>query len=466
MKGKCQSAGVVCVLALVFLLASVLVRGEAQAFETRYGKVEVRSTTQYRVQWSDDPNELLADDDSDQDIYEIIGVDAELPKDVKFSFLGKYAKDLDGTVEGSLFQDYLDVSSSDRQRFDAYYAYFEKEDLLPGYDLRLGRQYSYGAETVNFDGAWVRAKGVYKDWIDLEVFGGAIVQMYSDLNQDGVAGANLQMHPTRDLSVYLESVFYKESSYDAAVYWRPYEFLKTHSEISFINNHTRDFTIDVSTECPRFGTQVELNLYRRFEIDNSVQDDFIYDYTFSIAEGLKEDIKRFYLAQERAYYEFTLSVSQPVPHEEGMTVFARYTMRQLAHDYDEDLYNTDFQRWTLGLRLNEWRFLHNTELNVGFSKWYEDREHYYESDSTSVYADIAYFLGEKWTLGGGFYYKDEDVNSMIEGEASAHYYGSVKYALDKDKWAELKYEYEDDDYYEEFGISSINALTATVHVRF
>ncbi len=465
MKRKCQSAGVVCVVALVLLLAPVLFLPNAQALETRYGDLDISSTTQYRLQWADDSNGLLAHDTSDQDFFETLGVEADLPQGVKFAFLGKYAKDLDNTPEGSVFQDYLDVSSSERQRFDAYYAYLEKDDLFPGYDLRLGRQYAVGAETVEFDGAWVKAHSLYKSWIDMELFGGLITQNYADLNRDGVAGANLEMHPRRDLAMALEGVFYKENSWDAWVSWRPYDFLRSRSTIAFINNHTRDFNIDVTGECPRYGTELHVNFYRRFEINDSA--DYLYDYTSSIGEGLKDDLRRFYLEQEKGYYEFSLSLSQPVPREEGMKVFVRYTFRQLAHEDDEGFSNTDFRRWTLGLNLSDWRYLKDTDLNVGFSKWYESRDELYEGDSLSVFADLAYHLMDKWTLGGGFYYKNENVNTMIENEAAAHYYGLVKYAMDENKWAELKYEFENDDYYrKEFGVSSINMLTATVHVRF
>jgi hypothetical protein len=55
---------------------------------------------------------------------------------------------------------------------------------------------------------------------------------------------------------------------------------------------------------------------------------------------------------------------------------------------------------------------------------------------------------------------------MIEGEAAHHYYGALKYEVFHNAWAELKYEYERDDYYKEFGISDINSLSASFNVRF
>jgi len=449
------------------VLIGVLLAGVTSwAADMGWGKMDVRSTTQYRLQWSDDPNDLVNDDQDDQDFFEILGVDGELNSGVSFAFLGKYAKDLDGTASGSIFQDYLDVSSDDRQRFDAFYAFVEKRDLLPGVDVRLGRQYAYGAETVHFDGLWLRADRLLRNWFSMEVFGGSIVQLYSDLDQDGVGGVNLEFHPTRDLALYVDSVFYRENSFEGSVYWRPMEGVKANSRISFINDHTKEFSVDLIGTCPVTDTTVGINVYRRFKIAASTEDDFIYDYTFSVGDGLKQDIKRLYLGREIGYVEFTISVSQPIPHQEGLSVFARYTNRQLTHDSEEDLYNTDFQRWTLGFSLNDWWVLKGTHLSVGYSHWREDRDFLYEAESKSVFADLSQEIGEKWELGGGFYYKDEDVNSLIEGEAAAHYYGAVKYKLSNDKWAELKYEYEDDDYYDEFGISSINALTATVHVRF
>ncbi|MGC9022169.1 MAG: hypothetical protein ACP5J5_03525, partial [Dissulfurimicrobium sp.] len=186
--------------------------------DTSIGEIDIRSTTRYQLQWSDPPNgKLVSSNSSDQDISEILGVDWNSSKinGLSFSFLGKYAKDLDGTPSGSIFQDYLDASGGQRQRFDAYYAFAEKKDVIPGVDLRLGRQYAYGAETVHFDGLWVRADRSLDERFSIEAFGGQIVQMYSNLTQDGVGGVNLGFYPSKELALYLNSVFYRENSYEA-----------------------------------------------------------------------------------------------------------------------------------------------------------------------------------------------------------------------------------------------------------
>lgn len=448
---------------LMFLIGVFFCAQLSWAHEFSWGNAEIRSNTQYKLQWSDSPNgDLLSDDPNDQDLIEILGVDmSHSNTGVTFSFLGKYQKDLDGTAFGSIFQDYVDVSSDERQRFDAFYAYLEKKDVLEGIDVRIGRQYAYSAETVHFDGIYISGTAIGKDWLDFEVFGGAIVQLYSDLNKDGVGGINLAFRPSRDLTLNLESVVYQKTSTEGRILWRPMEDLKVRARWALIDEHNRDWNIDLVGTCPRTNTTIGINVYKRFKVKR--EDDFIYDYTFSVSENLAQDIKRLYLAREIGYIDYTISLSQPIPRQEGLTAFVRLTARRLSHESQEDLYNTNFYRWTLGVSMEDWWLFKGTKFTLGYSKWYEDRDELYEAESTSVYGDLSQEITEKITLGAGFYYKTEDVNSLIEGEAAQQYYGLCRYKLAPEKWAELKYEYERDDYYREFGVSGINALTATIN---
>jgi hypothetical protein len=439
----------------------------ALAIETSYGSFDIRSTTKFKYQSADNPTDkMLADDDNDLDISELLGIDADFKKmGFTLSFLGKYARDLDGTPEGSVFQDYLDGTSDNDHRLDIYYAYIEKKDIVNNVDLRLGRQYVYaGSETAHFDGLWLKANSLFKDRISLEAYAGAVVQMYSDLDQDGVGGLNLELRPSKYLTAYLNTLFYEQNYFDASIYYRPNEHIKTSAKTSFIDENARDLGADIITTIPKTHTEVLLSVYRHFDVDE--QDDFLYDYTFSIEDTLKEDIRRLYLGRELGYTEATLSITQPIPTQEGLSVFARYTNRQLSDNSDEDLYNTDFDRWTLGFTMDDWWVFHGTHLSLGYSYWDESRDLIYEANSLSYFGDITQKITGKFSIGAGFYYKEEDINSLIEGEAAKHYYGSLKYKLDKKKWAELKYEYEEDDYYKEYGIDSLNAITATIYCNF
>jgi hypothetical protein len=251
-----------------------------------WGYADIMSTTNYQYQWSDKPGkELENKDDNDQDIYEIINAEiGNKQKEWSFSFLGKYSKDLDGTTDGSIFQDYLDSSNNDRQRFDTYYAYFEKKNIVKNVDVRLGRQYAYGAESVHFNGAWVRVNSLLNDFLSVEAFGGTVVQMYSNLTRDGVGGINFELKPVKNLLVDLDSVFYKENSFKTNIYWMPADFMKIKGMWSLINKKSKDASFDIMATCPYTKTTIRLNIYKRFSLMES--DDFIYDYTYSVKEKL------------------------------------------------------------------------------------------------------------------------------------------------------------------------------------
>ncbi len=429
-----------------------------------WGKLELRSTTQYKLQWSDNPNNLVSNDDNDQDISEILGVDAYHKKTgLSFNFFGKYTKDLDGTPEGSIFEDYVDTNDS-RQKLYAYYMYLEKDNFIGNLDLKIGRQYSYSSEIVHYDGVSVSGNGFGKDWFNFEVFGGRIVEMYSNLDRNSVGGFNVELNFIKNLSFYVDTVFYKKNSYEIGAYWKPTDYIKSKVSYAAINSHSRFWSFDISGTCPKTDTTIEVNVFKRFRI--TIDDDFLYDYTSSIDENIGKDIRRFYLARLIGYIEYSISLSQPIPKQEGMSFFVRYTRRDVNDSTDifyEKLYNTDFYRWTLGYSIDNWKMLKGFKLNLGYSYWKEENKDFYDASSESFFADVEQEIAKKFIFTAGFYYKTEDVNSMIEGEASHYYYGALKYKFTKENWAQIKYEYETDDYYDEFGVDGVNALTLSLH---
>ncbi len=436
------------------------------AITTPFGDLHIRTKTQYRVQWSNPPNtEMVPNDSSDQDFEEQVGVDWDwAEKGVTLNFLGRYRKDLDGTPEGSIFQDYIDTCGKERQQFLVYYGYLDFQELIPNYEVRIGRQYVYGVENVQLDGLWLRGDHAFGlDWFSFEAYGGMPSQPYANLRKDGIGGFNLEFYPIRDLIFHIDTSFYKENSWELYSDWRPYPNLKLTAHGAFINNHARYAYFNAVGDIEKTGTTVGLKVYRNFEIEYA--SDFIFDWQ-SPEKDLGKDIKDLYLAREQAYYQVTLSISQQIPTQEGLAFFSRLSFRKLASSRDEDLYNTDFTSWTAGININEWLHLEGFHCSFGVTKWWENRDEFYEANSLSFFADIRQELFNNWEISGGYYFKTEDVNSMIENEAANNYYAAVRYFMNEHQWAELKYEYERDDYYKEFGISDLNGLTASLHIEF
>lgn len=460
MKSYCRTIFFILFLLSLFLFSNI---STISAKDFSWGYADITSNTQYKYQWSDKPNKLVSSDSDDQDIYEILsGEIGNNSKDLTFSFLGRYAKDLDGTTEGSIYQDFTD-GGRERQRLDIYYAYIEKE-LFNKLDVKLGRQFAYSSEIVNFDGLSVSGDGIGPRWLNFEAFGGSIVQTYENLNRDGIGGLNLDFNFIKNLTIYVDSVFYRRNSYEGGFYWKPLPYLKAKGSWSLINTNNRQWDLNVIATCPKTKTTINVDIYKHFRI--KISDDFLYDYTTKINTNAAQEIRRLYLGRELGYIDYSISITQPIPTQEGMSVFIKYTKRDLYHDYYEDYYNTDFYRWTGGFSLENWKFLKGTKFNIGYSYWKEQRHNLYESTSKSIYGDIEQEIGEKLSIAGGFYYKTEDVNSLIEGEAAHYYYGKLRYKFSEENYAEVKYEYETDDYYHEYGIDGINAITLTLNYNF
>ncbi len=454
----------------LFLLTGLFLGLAASAFaelDTPYGKVRVRTQSWYRVQWSNPPEkELTNNNSSDQDFNTQVGIDWDwADKGVTMTFLGRYRKDLDGTPEGSIFQDYIDACGDQRQEFNVYYGYLDFQELIPNFDIRIGRQDVYGVNmSYQVDGLWIRGDRAFGlDWFSFEAYGGMPSQPYANLRKDGIGGFNLEFYPVKNLVLHADTSFYKENAWEVYGDWRPYPNLMMDAHGAFINNHARYAYFDAVGDVEKTGTTLSIKVYRNFE--NEYDSDFIFDWQ-SPEKSLGKDIKNLYLSRELAYYQVTFSISQQIPTQEGLGVFTRFSFRKLANSDEENLYNTDFTSWTAGISVDDWEYLEGFHCSLGVTRWWENRETFYEGDSISFFADLSQKFFHNWEIAGGYYYKSEDVNSMIENEAANNYYGALRYHMNEDRWAELKYQYERDDYYKEYGITGINGLTATVNINF
>jgi len=431
-------------------------------------ELSVRSTTSYRLQWADTADSTaIADDDRDEDFSQILAADIKWAEQgFRIAAMGRYIKDTDGTPSGSIFQDYTDSRNDHRQDFDAYYAYLEKDDFLSeGMRVRLGRQYAYGAETVHFDGLHLRYER--PDWqsFEIEVFGGRLVQHYVDLAEEGVGGYHLSIRPLTHLVLSLDGVFSDQVSTEASIYWQPLENVQGLVRVAFIDDEIRFADFSTQVLIPSSGTVINVDIYRRFEVDS--ESALLFDYTYTQDTALSDKITSLYLLQELDYMQYDLKISQPIPSAEGLTIYGRYTKRILMDDKDEDLYNTDFDRYTIGFNIDEWLDLEGFHLSAGYSFWQEQRDLFYEGESSSYFADVRQELLDGLEIGAGFYHKSEDVNSLIENETSTRYQASVKYRFMESAWVKLLYQYDEDDYFEdELGVDSINALTMTLHVEY
>lgn len=452
---------------IAVLLAVCLTTIPVWGLELGAAEVSLRSSNEYRLQWSNRPDsKFIVDEDQDQDFFAILSTDIKWrEKGLLFAAMAAYDKDLDGTREGSIFQDYTDSRGSHRQDFECYYAYLEKTDLFtPGLTVKAGRQYAYGAETIHFDGLYAAYDKPAWLGLTLEAFGGLAVQHYSDPGQDGIGGANLSIRPLPGLVFDLGAVVYEETSWEGAVFWQPSDSWKLRSRVAFINDHTRFIDCGLETVIPVTGTVLDFNFYRRYAVASEA--DFLFDFHYTVEEALSSEINRLYLMQEKGYLEFDLRLSQPLPFLAGTTVFARYTNRSLAHGDKEDLYNTDFQRVSAGFDLHD-ALWHGFHLGAGISYWWEDRDIFYEGESTSWYADASQELFERLKLSAGFYHKNEDVNSLIENEASTSWRLACAYKLCAYSDIELAYEYNQDDYYEEeLGVDHFNEVSLRLNFEF
>ena len=372
-------------------------------------------------------------------VYELLnfGARAWLTSRVDSSFTLRYQQDLTGVDSASPALNLLNTFAHDR-RVELLDAAADIHglpgDALAGTNLRVGRQYVYGAELAAFDGA---SLSMERSRYSITLFGGRRFSLYSDPVQRAIGGGNLRVRLNDSSTVEYDALFYVRGS-QRVIYRKKLErdwFLT--ANFRAVASSPADLSAQVRYLGHSGKTTGGLAFFHKL-----TSKDFYYDYSVVARDNDPHDkLPRLNLGPISPYTQVAMDAHHMVVPR--LRVGGLIWIRRLNNSTDQSAFDTSFEDW----RLNAQVFaVHKIELDAEFHR---HNSHRANASGEALFDDISRsgetriqdvtaetrrpFLEGKLSLIAGGFYRTLDFHDRFHVIKNAHergILGSAWYRLD------------------------------------
>lgn len=427
-----RAGGAVIVLAVLFAIVPAS-ETLAQADISIHGYL----STQYRMRQSED--------ESDQDIYQYVGLDLgdELTGKVTAHLLLRLAADIDGKQEVPGYYVFDSVTDTYDESFTywLYHSYLDFHRVGNVADIRLGRQVMYDTPvTLYFDGGKIETME-WREALNLKVgvYGGVPVHLYEiDAEGDAIYGALLQTRPWRGgrfradwVRVEDENLYGEEENdfYSAAVWQALSQYLMAHARYGWLDNEGRDVTGRLSFYHPDWDLMVMVSYYELLETEEIRTIDF--DPFFAAAHAYYP------------YWQGRFLASKGIGDNFGIE--GGVDMRELNDENDMSNYNHEFIRYFGTVYLTDLP-TDGLEISATGEVWdSQDQLEYIQSYG----GDVTYkTMNDRLAMSVGSYFSLYEYDFYVdeEKEEVQTYYGRIRFSQRKGFGFDVTYQYEDDEF--------------------
>jgi hypothetical protein len=399
----------------------------------------------------------------------------------------RYWGDLNGTAKASPFTGELDGFVGRRVleplTFFADTSGFITDDRETKFNLRVGRHYVYGAESVRLDGATLT---VNHPRVNFDVFGGRRVTFFSDPDERGVVGGNVEVRATARTTFKYEFLHYIQNSSRFHVSHRLGESWALSGNFFLLDTDPIDLGVD-AFYLPYDGkTRLMFGFLQKL-----TSDDFIYDYTYrAFANNPENQIflklfpipptgipldgaGRLNLLEVNPYTQFYVDGYRNLSRQFG--VGGSFWLRQVNDSDDAGPFDTSFQE----LRVNgdwfpsslfelggEYRFRNVSRNDPDEATEFPDIRREGETKFHEVYGNGAFHLfDDRLTLEAGLFYRRFNTQSRLisfDGLDTIGVTGGIRWRINRNY--RLLFEYGIDD---EFPLVSPDIdYTQNFRIRF
>jgi len=347
----------------------------------------------------------------------------------------RYSGDLDGTTPESTFIGIRDGFVG-RRVFEPLTIFtdiggFITDDRLNRFNVRVGRQYVYGAEPVRLDGATFT---INNSRFDLDVFGGRRVTFFSDPEERAVYGHNLNVRATPRTSFKYDYVHYIDNSHRFQAQHALGENWTLDGKFFLLDTHPID--LGVSAHYIPFDGKTKMT----FDfLQKLTSNDFIYDIAYrSFALNPENQIVRrlfpipptgipengngrLNLFDINPYTQFYFDIYRNITQSFG--VGGTVWVRQVNDKDNRGPFDNSFQEYRASADYfptsafevgGEYRFRNLTRGNPNEATEFDDIRREGETKFHEIYANAAYNLfNQRIALEGGIFYRLYDTQSRI-----------------------------------------------------
>jgi hypothetical protein len=233
------------------------------------------------------------------------------------------------------------------------------DGAFAGTNLRIGRQYVWGADLAAFDGA---SFAINRQDYSLTLFGGRRFTYFGDPVQRALGGGSLAVRLGPNTSLDYDTLFYIRGSHALRFRRRFGSSWLLHSGLRFVGSAPVDYTAQVLYQSPK--TAFRLSFAQKL-----TDKDYIYDYTSSARDkDPYNTLARLNLGPLSPYSQVVLDARRRLFPRLG--VGAAVWIRRLNDSRDQGPFETSFEDY----RLNAQAFLpRRTELDLEFHQRHSDR---------------------------------------------------------------------------------------------
>ena len=401
-----------------------------------------------------------SEDDSGGLFTEYLRLKAEgLPADTAIFASGAFKAGLESEDEGSIYYNDVYDQPGDK-RFYLYSAGVtgKVEDL----GFTLGRFDWRSVENVNLDGGALSYSVGGSTGLKLSAFGGYVVDLYEDLEDDTIFGLGLELklHPGVKFKADYMNLF--DDLYNTELSAKLSSALSAKLEAKWVEERLREVELKGGYLLNEFDARIIGNFKKKIgKYDHS---DYLYDYT-SDASLTDYHVEMLNLDREAPYNQYRIGVDKYFG--ETFYVSADYIKRDLI---DEEFYesagNTSFDVYRVGFTMND-LFLEGFSLSARYALWEEDRLSGYESSSSSYSIDVEQQVMEPLKVYASWYSKESDLNNQLENQVADALTAGVNYKGSKVWEVDASYTAETDDTLEElYGVDKVETFETSLTLNF
>ncbi|MHB8763104.1 MAG: hypothetical protein ACYDA8_01980 [Deferrisomatales bacterium] len=332
-------------------------------------------------------------------------------------------------------------------------------------EVTAGRFSWESAEPVHLDGAAVRldlppVPGL-AGW-SAAAFGGRIVQLYDDLEEEAVRGLGLEARLPWGTRASVDYLGYFDDLTRVTVRQAVGDAASARASAEWVNSSLREATASATLWLEASGTEVTATAVKK--IGNEEDDDFLFDFTADADPG-RYRLERLALDRQAPYHQYALAVTQAVTG--AVSVSLAYTKRDLLdEDHYESAGNTSFDVVQAGVALRE-LVVRGLDLDGQVSWWREDRLAGREARSRSYSLTAEQRVTAAWSLSAAYYWKAEDLNHELENATARSLRLGARYRPAPAWTVGLEYTRDTDDLLDQlYGVDRVESVETRVTYRF
>ncbi|MFZ3216504.1 MAG: hypothetical protein WA192_10635 [Candidatus Acidiferrales bacterium] len=267
--------------------------------------------------------------------------------DTNFSFA--YGQDVTHVTSASPQLDILNTTGSNR-RLQLLTGYVDingrpTDGVWSGTSLRLGRQYVYGAELAQMDGASFTMNRPKFSWT---IFAGRRFTFYSDPTERAIGGGNFLFRFSNNASFEYDTLYYVQGT-NLFRYRQTFGAWLFGASYRIVGSSPTDFTADVMWNPSDGKTSLRLGFAGKLS-----DKDYIFDYTYPAHDtDPYNTLTRLNLGPLQPYTQFVIDGSRAINPK--LRLGGSIWVRQLVNTANAGPFDTSFQDYRVNAQIFPWK---------------------------------------------------------------------------------------------------------------